>query len=89
MTCHRVWYGRMQGHQGSSLTEKLQTAIGFGPKDSIVTDKVGVQSICETPCRCSIGVATNLAGMRSCTAASQPLARLTSTDVCISPDGIT
>ena len=48
--CHKAAHRCMQGQQGSSLTEKLQTAIGFGPKDSIVTDEVGVQIVQETLC---------------------------------------
>jgi hypothetical protein len=36
--------GCVQG-QGSSIKEKLQTAIGFGPKDSIVTEQVSVQIV--------------------------------------------
>jgi hypothetical protein len=35
--------GLLQGQQGGGIVDKLRTAIGFGPGDSIVTDKVPVQ----------------------------------------------
>lgn len=32
----------LQGQQGGGIVDKLRSAIGFGPGDSIVTDKVSV-----------------------------------------------
>ena len=36
--------GLLQGQQGGGIVDKLRTAIGFGPGDSIVTDKVPAQA---------------------------------------------